>query len=98
MEKKFNRREQDHWTVDKRIPLALLIALLINIGSWVWWASDLSSRMNNVERQAETQENLKERVIALEIVLSRLDTTVTKLDETLDDLRTIIIENKRSNN
>ena len=37
-----------HWTIDRRIPLALIATLLIQFGGFIWWFSDRkSTRLNS---------------------------------------------------
>ena len=54
--------EREHWSVDKKIPLALVITLLIQTGGVVWWSSQLNSRVTVVE----------ERNLKLEIEIGKL--------------------------
>lgn len=44
--------EKEHWTVDKKIPIALVLALLGQTGGIVWWVSSLNSRVSTVEEKA----------------------------------------------
>ena len=34
-----------HWTIDRRIPLALITTLLVQFGGFVWWFSSVESRL-----------------------------------------------------
>lgn len=46
------------WQIDRKIPLALVITLLIQTGGVVWWASSTNQRLNSVEeRMAKTAPN-----------------------------------------
>lgn len=65
--------ESDHWTLDKKIPLAIIIALLVQGGGLAWWAATLESRLSTAERSisrfdsrdGELREG-RERMIRLE--------------------------------
>jgi hypothetical protein len=41
----------DPWHLDKRVPLALILALIGQTAGMVWWASGLSHRVDQHERQ-----------------------------------------------
>lgn len=40
------------WTIEKKVPVALLIALAIQTGVAFWWAASTSERINTLERQS----------------------------------------------
>ena len=40
----------NHWKIDKRIPIALLITLFFQIFSAIVWATQLNARVNNLEQ------------------------------------------------
>lgn len=37
------------WTLDKKIPLALLLMLAIQSGTAIWWASKTDNRLDTLE-------------------------------------------------
>lgn len=41
----------NHWQFDKRIPLALIVVLLAQGATGVWWASGIHLRMQEIERK-----------------------------------------------
>ena len=45
------RRKKEAWQVDKKIPLSLIFVLLLQTGSFVAWASNLSSAVSDHERR-----------------------------------------------
>lgn len=42
-------RAGGQWHLDKRIPIAIIVAILVNSGLGVWYASKLDSRVTAVE-------------------------------------------------
>ncbi|MGQ3670799.1 hypothetical protein ACT6QG_00140 [Xanthobacter sp. TB0136] len=65
--------ECTHWTVDKKVPLALIITLVVQTGGVIWWASTTENRMGQAEtaiirlesKEVETRES-RDRLIRLE--------------------------------
>ena len=48
-----------HWTIDRRIPLALITTLLVQFGGFVWWFSSVESRLTVKEqRLARVEQRL----------------------------------------
>jgi hypothetical protein len=48
------RPPAEHWTLDKRIPIALMGFMLVQFGTAVWFFSDLNGRMSGAERAIES--------------------------------------------
>lgn len=51
MTPRLHREEQ--WHLDKRVPLALILTILIQSAAAIWWAAGISERMNGFQRQSE---------------------------------------------
>jgi hypothetical protein len=52
------RRDPDrekHWTVDRRVPLALILAMIGQTGGLVWWASGINQRVSALEEKQTLQ-------------------------------------------
>mgnify|MGYP003501698757 FL=1 len=39
-----------HWSVDRKIPIAVILAILVQTAGGVWWLSSINSRVNALER------------------------------------------------
>jgi len=78
------RRSEDSWHLDKRVPIAVIIALLIQAASIIWWASRVESRLAVVERYQHDNSQLSERVVRLEVLLERVDRTISRVERKID--------------
>jgi hypothetical protein len=67
-----------HWTVDKRIPLALILTISIQTCGIVWWASGLTTRVEQLEKQAAAMAPQDTRLTRVEV---RLDNVVDGISE-----------------
>lgn len=39
---------QESWHVGREIPIALIIALFVQTGGWIWWAATQSAKLDNL--------------------------------------------------
>lgn len=66
-------RRENHWSLDKRIPISVVVVVLLQSAGLVIWGSKLDSRVSNLEKlQAEqtsrtAMHNLPERITRLEV-------------------------------
>ena len=80
------RRESDHWTVDKRVPLALILILFSQTLGATWWAATMTSRVQTMEENAVMHKDLPNRILRTEILLSQLEKTLNRLNSTLQSI------------
>jgi hypothetical protein len=76
-------QDQDHWHLDRRVPIALIIAIAVQTGGFIWWASDLNARVTHVERQIQMSAPQAERII-------RVETKLEGIADSLNDLKALI--------
>jgi hypothetical protein len=76
-----NMRYDRNWTVDKHIPVALLIGLLIQTGGAFWWASSVTTRVAVLEEKYVT-------LAPLIATLAELRTTLADLKDDVKDIKT----------
>lgn len=78
-----------HWTVDRRIPLALIFALFVQTGSLVWWARGIESDVAQHSRQLAAIEaermsvRIAERLAVLEMQMSNSADVLRRVDARL---------------
>lgn len=62
------------WTIDRKVPLALVITLLFQTGGAFWWASSLNSRVATLEDRMTASAPQGDRLTRVEVkVESALD-------------------------
>jgi len=81
------RRVRTDWHQTKNVSITIIVLLLTNIVSTVWWAATLTGDVDRIMKKPE----LVERVIRLEAIteahnlyLSRLSHTLDKVDANMD--------------
>lgn len=79
------------WHLDKRVPLALLFAIIVQTGAVAWVAGQIVNRVEFLERDVERQRVLLERhsgsINALDRTLSRQDEKLSSILRILEDVK-----------
>lgn len=77
-----------HWTVDKRVPLALILTIVTQTAGIVWWASAQSARLDNAEERLARIEAVKAdtRLVRLEETVANIKPTLDRIETKLDRL------------
>lgn len=69
------------WHLDKRVPLALIITIVVQTIGVSWWAATTSIRLEMVERKMDAAAPQAERLI-------RLDEKVGVIQQSVNEIRT----------
>ena len=74
---------QQRWAIDKRIPLALIMTLVIQTGGALVWAATVTERINALERIQLDQKSFGDRIIRLEVTTETVKETTKDTREAL---------------
>lgn len=82
------KRRQDmeadaRWHLDKRVPIALLLAILVQTGGGFWWAATTSERINSLEKRADAVAPQSERLTRVEVKLEGVQDGITEIKRLL---------------
>jgi hypothetical protein len=77
-----------HWHLDKRVPIALIVAMFVQTCAIVWWASDLSARVSTLERQQAAAAPQADR-------LTRVEVKIENINEGISDIKRLLQERPR---
>jgi hypothetical protein len=72
-----------HWHLDKRVPVALIVAIAVQTATAIWWASSTTIRLSEVEAKQKAIENQDSRIV-------RLETKMDLIFNSLSDIKTLI--------
>lgn len=84
-------RGDAHWSVDKKVPVALIVTLIIQTGGFIWWTSALNERVKTLETLSATAPMQADRLTRVEVQVTTMQRDVTEIKS---DIKTII--NKRN--
>lgn len=75
-----NRKDDDAWHLDKKVPLALLFAILVQTAMGFWWASGLTERVTVLERGAVSSAPQADRLTRVEVKVDGVQRTLDKIE------------------
>jgi hypothetical protein len=81
------RTPAEPWHLDKRVPLALIVTILLQTGTAVWFLASLQSRMGVVERDLGRERDLNGRQ---EVAIRAIETGAARLDQKLDGILDVV--------
>lgn len=79
--------QTDHWSLDKRIPIAMIWTIAIQTAVGVWWASEQAALNREQSRRLDTLEaarnadRVSERMATLEAQMTDVRAAVLRIDE-----------------
>lgn len=86
-------KERESWHLDKRVPLALIVALLIQTGGMVWWAATIQAegnareaRLVKLEQQTANDRAVGERLARVEERLAAQGQDISNIERYLRQL------------
>jgi uncharacterized coiled-coil protein SlyX len=74
---------EKYWHLDKRVPIAIIVALFFQSASAFWFASNLSTRVEVLERRVDNQNR---RIEVVDDAIHRLEVGLTSVGEKLNFL------------
>lgn len=85
----------EHWHLRKEIPVALILAILVQTGGALWWAASMTTRMDQIERRMENaairsqnvDNHVAQQATQIAVLVSRIDDQTRRIEETNSLLR-----------
>ncbi len=72
------------WRLDRSVPAALIVTVVIQFVGFVWWASSVNERVTALERDIKQSSALIERVTRVETRADGIYRQLEKIDRKLD--------------
>jgi hypothetical protein len=76
--------QKEHWAIERKIPIALLTALAIQTGVWIWQSAAAWARLEQLEKKVEAMAPQGERLVRVE---TKTDLLIAQIVEVKDILR-----------
>lgn len=79
---------KNSWQIDRHIPIAVIVAILVQSGAIVWWAGKLDSRVQALEARGLEYSVLLDRVSRMEEKVTLLKETTSQMNQKLETIIT----------
>ena len=85
---------REHWRFDKRIPIALLITVMLQVAGALIWATRLDARVGRLEQDTLADSGLNEKFARLEERLDSMKQNLVGVRQQLDHLMDKLMREK----
>lgn len=72
-----------HWHLDKKVPIALIVTIVLQTSAVIWWASSLSARVDYLERHQAQTAPQGDRLTRVEVKLENVQSGVEEIKRLL---------------
>lgn len=81
-----------YWHLDKRVPIALLVAIILQTSGAIWWAATIQGRVDRLDEIVGVRATDGDRLIALEIRLESVQRQIMTVDAKVDTILTKLFQ------
>ena len=82
------QQHEMEWHLEKKVTLGLIVAIILNIGSSIWWAASLNSQVVNQQKSIETQGSQINAIVSAQAGvgerLAKMEAAITYQTRSLD--------------
>ncbi len=82
----YDREAASHWHLDKRVPIALIVAMAVQTAGALVWAGAAMQRIDYLEREVSAGARIGERTARVEEQMRYLRQSVDRIETKLDRL------------
>jgi hypothetical protein len=75
-----------HWTLDKRVPLAFIMAIVLQTAGALWWASTMAATVQSQGQKIGALESQRagERLAVVEATIGDVRSQLNRIESKLD--------------
>ena len=75
-----NDDDAKRWQLEKHVPLSVIIMLLLQFATTIWWAARVDGRLSVLEREELLHAADSEKLVRIEEKLNYLAERINKMD------------------
>lgn len=76
--------EGGEWHLDKRVPIALILTIIMQTMAAIWWAATMQSRIESLDKMIVSQGAQEGRLVRLEQITTMQTRTMERVENKLD--------------
>ena len=74
----------NQWHLDKRVPIALIVTLILTSASGIWFVAEINSRLSYIERSIAQSQSDSGQIIQIKEQLRGIERIVQRLEQYFD--------------
>lgn len=80
-----NKPEESAWSIDRHIPIAVIIVIILQTGGWIWWAASFSTstnfRLTTLEAKSASMERVPEDMAIVKEQVRQINSLVLEIKQ-----------------
>lgn len=68
-----------NWHIDRKVPVAVVLALMVQTGGFIWWGAKADARLDAVERKIELSSPQGDRLTRVEVNIETIKDSLTEI-------------------
>ena len=80
-----DERNTGGWHLDKRVPIALIFAIIFQSITALWWAANIDNRMLTAERQLSEMHPLTSQIPVIQNDIGYIKAGILRIESKLDN-------------
>lgn len=73
-------KEDNQWHLDKKVPISLIAAILIQTGGFFWWAATTQEKVSALKERLDAIAPNSDRLTRVEVKVDTLLGSVTRIE------------------
>lgn len=78
-----NQQNDNNWHLDKKVPIAMIVAILGQAVFFVWMVAKFDSRLEALERQMIISAPHSDRITRMEVQVQNIERGVKRIEDVL---------------
>lgn len=72
--------DDNRWHLDRKVPIAIIVTIVIQTGTIVWWAASTSERLSYLERRETQTAPQADRLTRVEVQMEAIREGIARIE------------------
>lgn len=78
-----SERPDSRWHLDRRVPISLIFAIVVQTGGFFWWASATSEKVSVLKERLDAIAPQADRLTRVEVNIESIKDSLTEIKQSL---------------
>lgn len=75
--------QDDSWHLDKKVPISLIVAIIMQTGGFFWWAATTSEKVSVLKDRLDMIAPQADRLTRVEVNIESIKESLTEIKQSL---------------